>query len=227
MLSGFHVPAVGLAGLEIVDTALLVHGQQPVAACADAGEPDVPISVEDGGRGLLAGPGVDVLVGSEGRLPLAAGCGLQVVESVGSLGRERNLFWCAVLCPNVDVAVAGQADKLAVCRVDARVVGLLLVGRAEGQAGAGGGSVVRAQSPVRGFGPTGGQRRVLQDGGLEIEGKAVTRPPVEPGALTLRVLLRRCGDGEGSGVLVVLLGRVAEVPSATRGFDDPPPPRSA
>ena len=87
--------------------------------------------------------------------------------------------------------------------------------------------MVRAQSPVRGLGPTGGQRRVLEDGGLEIEGKAVTRPPVEPGALTLRVLLRRYGDGEGSGVLVVLLGRVAEVPSATRGFDDPPPPRSA
>ena len=227
VLSGFHVQAVGLASLEIVDTALLVHGQQPVAACADAGEPDVPISVEDGGRGLLAGPGVDVLVGSEGRLPMAAGCGLQVVEPFGSLGRESNLFWCAVLCPNVDVAVAGQADKLAVCRVDARVVGLLLVGRSEGQAGAGGGFVVRAQSPVRGLGPTGGQRRVLQDGGLEIEGLAIKRPPVEPGALTLRVLLRRCGDGEGSGVLVVLLGRVAEVPSATRGFDDPPPPRSA
>ena len=133
MLSGFHVPAVGLAGLEIVDTALPVHGQQPVVACADAGEPDVPISVEDGGRGLLAGPGVDVLVGSEGRLPLAAGCGLQAVESFGSLGRERNLFWCAVLCPNVDVAVAGQADKLAVCRVDARVIGFFLVGRTDGQ----------------------------------------------------------------------------------------------
>ena len=180
-----------MAGLEIVDTALLVHGQQSIATCADAGEPDIPISVEDGGRGLLAGPGVYVLVGSEGRLPLAAGGGLQVVESVGSLGRERSLFWCAVLCPNVDVAVAGQADKLAVCRVDARVVGLLLVGRSEGQAGAGGGFVVRAQSPVRGLGPTGGQRRVLQDGGLEIEGLAIKRPPVEPGALTLRVLLRR------------------------------------
>lgn len=144
LLSGFHVPAVSLADLEIVDTALLVHGQQPVVACADAGEPDVPISVEDGGRGLLAGPGVYLLVGSEGRLPLAAGGGLQVVESVGSLGWESNLFWCAVLCSNVDVAVACQTDKMAVCRVDARVIGFLLVGRTDGQAGAGGGPMVRA-----------------------------------------------------------------------------------
>ena len=63
--------------------------------------------------------------------------------------------------------------------------------------------MVRAQSPVRGLGPTGGQRRVLQDGGLEIEGKAVTRPPVESGALTLRVCGFFCGGEARVPVLTV------------------------
>lgn len=51
--------------------------------------------------------------------------------------------------------------------------------------------MVRAQSPVRVLGPAGVQRHISEDGGLEIEGLAVKHPPVEPGALTLRVLLRR------------------------------------
>ena len=66
------------------------------------------------------------------------------MEPVGSLGGEEDLFWCTVLRPSVDAAVAGQAHDLVSCGVDARIVGLLLVGRADGQLGAGGGPMVRA-----------------------------------------------------------------------------------
>ena len=77
-------------------------------------------------------------------MPVAACCGLQVMEPVGSLGWERNLHGRAVLRPGVDAAVAGQAHDLVSCGLDAGVVGLLLVGRADGQLGAGGGPMVRA-----------------------------------------------------------------------------------
>ena len=190
LLRKFHVLTVGLTGLEDVDTALLIYGQQLIASCADACEPDVPVSVEDGGRGLLAGPDVDLLVGSEGRLPLAAGCSLQVVESVWSLGGERNLFLCAVLCPNVDSAVAGQAENLAACGMEARVVGFLPVGRADGQPSAGSGPVVRIQGPVCDFCPLGFQGRFLEDRGLVFEELAVMRPPVEPEAIPYWIVFR-------------------------------------
>ncbi|WLT11204.1 hypothetical protein [Bifidobacterium asteroides] len=86
--------------------------------------------------------------------------------------------------PCVDAAVAGQADNLVSCGLDAGVAGFLPVGRADGQSGAGGGPVVRAQRPVRGLRPLGFQGRVLEDGGLEVERLAVKRPPVEPEAVT-------------------------------------------
>ena len=58
----------------------------------------------------------------------------------------------------------------------------------------GGGSVVRAQCPVRGPGPFGFQSHVLKDGGPEVEGLAVICPPVELEAITLRILLRGSGE---------------------------------
>ena len=146
---------------------------------------------------MSAVPGVDLLVGSESNLPAAAGCGLQVVEPVGSLGGGGNLFECAVLCPCVDAAVTGQAHNLVSCGLNADVAGFLRLGRADGQVGAGGGPMIRAQRPVRDLGPPGFQGRVLEDGGLEVKRLAVKRPPVEPEALTLRILLR--GSGESAG----------------------------
>ena len=165
--------AVGLAVLEGVDLSFLVHGQEPVVVYADAGEPGVLAGVEDGGRCSSAGPGVDVLVGSERGLQVAAGCGLQVTEPVGSLGGESNLAGCVVLRPGVDAAVACQADKLLSGGLDAGELRFLPVGRADGQPSAGGGSVVRAQCPVRRLGPLGFQGGVLQDGGPEVERLAV------------------------------------------------------
>ena len=188
---------VGLAGLEGVDPALLVHGQEPVIVRADAGELGVLINVEDRGRCLSAGPGVDPLVGSQGGLPPAVGCGLQVMEPFGSLGGEVHLCWRALLRPCVDAAVAGQADGLLACGVDGDVIRLLAVGRADGQTGAGCGPVVRAQRPVRGFRPPGFQSRVLEDRGLEVVGLAVKHPPVEPEAMTLRIVFRRGGECPG------------------------------
>ena len=186
-----------LAGLVGVDLSLPVHGQQLVIVHADAGEPGVPVGVEDGGCGLLAGPGVDLLVGSQGGPPLATGCGLQVMEPLGSLGGGGHLFGSAVFRPCVDAAVASQADGLLACGVDTAETWFLLVGRVDGQAGAGGGPVVRAQRPVRGFRPPGFQSRVLEDRGLEVVGLAVKHPPVEPEALTLRILFRRGGECPG------------------------------
>ena len=113
------------------------------------------------------------------------------------MGGERNLFCCAVLRPCVDVAVAGQADSLVSNGVDAGVIGFLSAWWADGQPGAGGGPVVRAQRPVRGLGPLGFQGHVLKDGGLEVERLAIMSPSVEPEAFTLWVLLR--GSGEGAG----------------------------
>ena len=137
-----RVLGVGLAGLEDVDAALPVHGQEPVVVDADAGEPGVLAGVEDGGRRLFIVPGVDPLVGSEGRLPMVAGCGLQVAEPFGSLGGGGNLLGCAVLRPGVDAAVAGQTDKLVSCGLDGGELRLLPVGRADGQPRAGGGPVL-------------------------------------------------------------------------------------
>ena len=188
---------VGIAGLIGVDSSLLVHGKQPVVVHADAGELGVPIGVEDAGRRLLAVPGVDVLVGSERRLPSAAGCGLQVAEPFWSLVGEMNLFWCAVLRPCVDAAVAGQTDKPLSESMDADVAGFLQAGRADGQPRTGGGPVVRSQRPVSYLRPLGFQTRVLEDWGLEVERLAVKRPPVESEAFTLRIVLR--GSGEGAG----------------------------
>ena len=170
---------VGIAGLIGVDLSLLVHGKQPVIVHADAGKLDVPIGVKDGGCGLLAVPGVDLLVGSERRLRSAAGCGLQVVEPVGSLDGRKYLFRCAVLRPGVDATVAGQTDKPVSCGLDADVVGFLRAGWADGQPCAGGGSVVRAQPPVRGLDPLGFQGRVLEDWDLEVERLAIMSPPAE------------------------------------------------
>ena len=119
---------------------------------------------------------------------MAACCGLQVVEPVGSLGREGNFFWCAVLLPCVDAAVAGQALNLVSCVLDADVEGFLPVGRADGQPGAGDWPVVWIQDPVRDFGPLRFQCHVLEDWGSKIIGLAVNRPPVEPEAITLRIL---------------------------------------
>ena len=189
--------AAGLYGLESVGLSLPVHGQEPVVVDADAGEPGVLAGVEDRGRRLLAGPGVDVLVGSQDGLPMAAGCGLQVAEPFRSLNRGGSLLGRALLRPGVEAAVPGQANSLAACGLDADVAGLLPVGRADGQAGAGGGPVVRAQRPVRGLRPLGFQGRVLEDGGLQVEGLAVKRPSVEPEALAHWVLLR--GSGESAG----------------------------
>ena len=76
LLYKFRVLTVGLAGPESVDLSLLVHGQEPVIVHADAREPSASDGIEDGGRCLSAGPGVNVLVGSERGLPSAAGCGL-------------------------------------------------------------------------------------------------------------------------------------------------------
>ena len=197
LLCRFCVLVAGLAGLIGVDLSLLVHCEQEVVVDADAGELGVPAGVEDGGRWLSAGPGVDVLVGSKSRLPAASCCGLQVVEPVGSLGREGNLLWRAILCPGVDAPVAGQADKLAVCGSDADVVGLLQAGRADGQPCAGGGPVVRVQRPVRYLRPLGFQGGVLKDGGLEVERLSVKRPPVEPESGSLRILLRGSGESPG------------------------------
>ena len=115
------------------------------------------------------------------------------MESVGCLGGEGDLFWCAVFRPGVDAPVTGQARNLVACTVDARVIGFLPVGWADGQLGSGGGPVVRAQRPVRDIGPLGFQTRVLQDGGLEVERLAVECPPVEPEAFTLRIVLRGSG----------------------------------
>ena len=148
-----------------------------------------------------------MLVGSDCGLPVAAGCGLQVAEPVGSLGGEGHLCCCAVFRPCVYAAVAGHADGLVSCRADARVIGLLPVGRDDGQSGAGGGPVVRAQPPVRGLRPFGFQGRVLQDRSLEVVGLAVTCPSVEPEAITLRILLR--GSGGRAGLHGLLCGRAA------------------
>ena len=180
-----------------MDPALPVQRQQQAVVHADVGEPGILAGVEDGGRGLLAGPGVDPLVGSECRLPAAAGCRLQVAEPVGSLGRERHLLGRAVLRPSVDAAVAGQAGSLVSCGVDAGVVGFLPVGRADGQPCAGGGPMVRVQRPISDLRPLGFQGRVLEDGGLQVERLAVKHPPVEPEAGSLRILLR--GSGESAG----------------------------
>ena len=193
-----QVLASGIARLIGVCLSLLVHGQQQVVVDADAGEPGVLAGVEDGGRRLLAGPGVDVLVGSQGGLPMAAGCGLQVAEPFRSLNRGGDLLGRAVLRPGVDAAVAGQTDQLVSCGLDGGELRLLPVGRADGQSRAGGGPVVRAQRPVRGLRPLGFQDRVLEDGSLQVERLAVMSPPVEPEALTLRILLR--GNGEGAGL---------------------------
>ena len=182
------------AGLVGVDLSLPVHRQKQVIVRADAGEPGVPVGVEDYGFSLSAVPDVDPLVGAEGRLPPAAGCGLQIMEPAGSLGGEGNLLGRAVFRPCVDAAVAGQADSLLACGVDIAETWFLLVGRVDGQAGAGGGPVVRAQRPVCDFGPLGFQGRVLEDGGLQVERLAVMRPPVEPEALTLRIPFRRRGE---------------------------------
>ena len=181
LFGGFRVQvlAVGIAGLVGVDPSLLVHGQQPVAVYADVAELGAPAGVEDGGRRLPAGPGVDVLVGSESGLPMAVGCGLQVVEPVFCLGGGGNLYWRAVLRPCVDAALACQTDSLLSSSLDAGVVGFLLVGWADGQLGAGGGPVVRAQRPVSYLGPLAFQTRVLQDRGPEVERLAVKRPPIE------------------------------------------------
>ena len=99
--------------------------------------------------------------------------------------------------PGVDAAVAGQADKLVSCGLDTNVTGFLPVGRVDGQPGAGGGPMIRAQRPVHGLRPLGFQGRVLEDGGLEVEGLAVECPPVEQEALAHWVLLR--GSGESAG----------------------------
>ena len=85
LFGGFRVQVLATCqtGSEGVDLSLPVHGQQPVIVGADAGELAVADGVEDDGRRLLAGPGVYVLVGSQSGLQSAAGCGLQVVESLG------------------------------------------------------------------------------------------------------------------------------------------------
>ena len=120
------------------------------------------------------------------------------MESVGSLDGSGDLLGCAVLRPCVDAAVACQADNLVSCGLDAGELRLLPVGWADGQDGSGGGPVIRAQRPVRGFCPLGFQGGVLEYGGLEVEGLAVKRPPFEPEALTLGILL--WGSGEGAGL---------------------------
>ena len=197
---GFRVRvlAVGLYCLIGVNLSRPVHGQEQVAVHADAGEPGILSGAEERGYELLAGPGVDVLVGSERGLPVAAGCGLQVVEPAGCLGGGRNLLWRVALLPCVYAAVAGHADGLVSCRADARVIGFLPVGRDDGQQGSGGGPMVRAQPPVRSFAPFGFQCRVLEDRILEVIRLAVTCPSVEPEAITLRILLR--GSGERAGL---------------------------
>ena len=151
----------------------------------------VVAGVKDGGRCLLAGPCVNVLVGSEGGPPLAAGCGLQVVEPFGGIGGGGHLLGCAVFRPCVDAAVAGQADGLLACTVDIAETWFLLVGRVDGQAGSGGGPMIRAQRPVCDFGPPGFQGYVLEDGGLQVERLTVMRPSIEPEAITYRVVFRR------------------------------------
>ena len=193
MLVGLRVLAV----LEGVDLSLPVHRQQEVIVQADAGEPGVLAGVKDGGSCLSAVPGVYLLVGSECGLPVAAGRNLQVVEPVGCLGGGGDWFGRAVLRPGVDPPVAGQADYLVSCGVDAGELRFLPVGRADGQPCAGGGPVIRVQPPVRGLGPLCFQGGVLEDGGLQVEGLAVKRPSVEPEALTLRVLLRGIGERAG------------------------------
>ena len=202
-----QVLAVGIIGPVDVDSSLPVHCQEPVIVHADAGEPGILVGVDNRGCCLSAGPCVDVLVGSQCGLPLAAGCGLQVVEPVGSLDRESNLHRCAVMGPCVDTAVASQAHNLVSCGLDTDVVRFLRVGRADGQPGAGGGPMVRAQRPVSQLRPLGFQDGVLEDGGPEVEGLAVMGPSVEPEALTCRVLLR--GSGEGAGLHVRLCGCAA------------------
>ena len=57
--------------------------------------------------------------------------------------------------------------------------------------------MVRAQRPVRGFGPFCGQSCVLEDGNLEVEGLAVACPPVEPVAFMHGVVFRRVCEGAG------------------------------
>ena len=197
LLYKFRILAVGLAGLIGVDLTLPVHCQEPIAMHADAGELGVPVCIEDGWRRLLAGPDVDALVGSECGLPSVAGCNLQVAEPVGNLGGEGSLLGCAVLRPGVDAPVPGQAYELVTCGLDTCVVRFLRVGRADGQTGAGGGPMIRAQRPVRGLRPLGCQCRVLEDRGPEVERLAAASPPVEPESGALRVLLR--GSGEGAG----------------------------
>ena len=192
-----QILTVGIPGLIGVDSSLSVHGKQPIIVRADAGELGVLTGVEDAGRRLLAGPCVDVLVGSERGLPSAAGCGLQVAEPVGSLGGGGNQFGCAVLRPGVDAPVACHTDKLISCGLDTDVVRLLQAGRADGQLGAGDGPVVRAQRPARDLGPLGFQGHVLEDGGLKVKRLAIMCPPVEQEAFTHRVLLR--GSGEDAG----------------------------
>ena len=199
--------AAGIPGLIGVGLSLLVHGQESIIVHADAGEPGVLSGVEDRGRRLTAVPGVDPLVGSQGGLPVAAGCGLQVAEPVGSMGGERKLHRCAVLRPGVDAAVAGQAGNLVSCGLDAGDLRFLPVGRADGQPRPCGGPVIRAQRPVRDLRPPGFQGRVLEDGGLEIIGPAVKRPTLEPEALTLWILLR--GSSEGAGLHARLGGLAA------------------
>ena len=115
------------------------------------------------------------------------------MEPLGSLGGGGNLCRRAVLRPSVKSAVAGEADSLVACGADIAEMWFLPVGRADGQAGSGGGTVVRAQRPVRGFRPLSFQGHVLENWGLEVIGLAVKHPPVEPEAITLRVVLRRSG----------------------------------
>ena len=62
LLVGLRVQV--LDALEVVNPALPVHCEESVIAHADAGELGVLPDVEDGGRGQLVGPSVDVLVGS-------------------------------------------------------------------------------------------------------------------------------------------------------------------
>ena len=185
------------AGLVGVDLSLPVHRQQKVAVHADAGEPGVLVGIEDGGCRLSVVPGVDPLVGSERGLQPAACRGLQPAEPVGSLRGEGDLLGRALLRPGVDAPVAGQADCPLACGLDVDVVVLLRAGRADGQPGAGGGPVVRAQRPVRDPRPLGFQGRVLEDGRPEVVGLAVKRPPVEFESLALRILLRGGGQRPG------------------------------
>ena len=71
------------------------------------------------------------------------------------------------------------------------------VGWADGQSGAGGGPMIWAQHPVRGFCPLCFQSGVLKNRSLEVERLTVECPPVESEAFAYRILL--WGSGEGAG----------------------------